>query len=58
MINMPVKKMIVVDEEIWESLTKIKLELSLKENKIETYSSTISMLINEHEKPHCVEAPA
>ena len=58
MVSMSSKKMIVVEEEVWESLTKIKLRLSLKESKIETYSSTISMLINEHEKPHCVEAPA
>ena len=52
------KKMIVVEEEVWESLTKIKLMLSLKESKIETYSSTILKLIEEHEKAHCVEAPA
>ena len=58
MVNMSSKKMIVVEEEVWESLTKIKLMLSLKESKIETYSSTILKLIEEHEKAHCVEAPA
>ncbi len=58
MIEMSSRKLIVVDEGVWENLTKIKFRFSVEENKTVSYSSTILRLIDEHEKAHNVEAPA